>query len=268
MIKSNLHMHTVFCDGKNTPEEMVLAAISAGYDTVGFSAHGFTPFDQSYCVKNGAEFAREIERLKAKYAAKICILTGVEADFYGVLPEFKTDYIIGAVHYVKKSGEYIPVDLDKNTFVECVDEHYGGDFFSFAKDYYDTVAEMVNALKPDILGHFDLLNKYNGDNSLFDQKDARYTAILRAACERIKGAKPTVEINVGNIISGNANEPYPSFAAIEILKEYGFRFCLSLDAHSVKAFEFDYKTILEKLRSKGIRKLMVWKSGVPTETEI
>ena len=33
MIKCDLHTHTVFCDGKNTPEEMVLSAIEKGLDT-------------------------------------------------------------------------------------------------------------------------------------------------------------------------------------------------------------------------------------------
>ena len=31
----DLHMHTVFSDGKNTPEEMVQEAIRLGLDTVG-----------------------------------------------------------------------------------------------------------------------------------------------------------------------------------------------------------------------------------------
>ena len=39
LIKSNVHTHTVFCDGADTPERMVLAAISAGMDTLGFSHH-------------------------------------------------------------------------------------------------------------------------------------------------------------------------------------------------------------------------------------
>ena len=35
----DLHMHTVFSDGKNTPEEMVEEAIRRGLDTVGISDH-------------------------------------------------------------------------------------------------------------------------------------------------------------------------------------------------------------------------------------
>ena len=35
----DLHMHTVFSDGKNTAEEMVQEAISRGLETVGISDH-------------------------------------------------------------------------------------------------------------------------------------------------------------------------------------------------------------------------------------
>ena len=35
----NYHTHTTFCDGKSTPEEIVLEAIRLGMDTIGFSGH-------------------------------------------------------------------------------------------------------------------------------------------------------------------------------------------------------------------------------------
>ena len=39
MIKTNYHTHSTFCDGKNTPEEMVLKAIEDNFDILGFSSH-------------------------------------------------------------------------------------------------------------------------------------------------------------------------------------------------------------------------------------
>ena len=35
----NMHTHTVFCDGKNTVDEMVESAIKLGMKTLGFSGH-------------------------------------------------------------------------------------------------------------------------------------------------------------------------------------------------------------------------------------
>ena len=45
MIRSTLHNHTTFCDGRSSPEEMVLAAVAAGLMDLGFSAHSPAPFD-------------------------------------------------------------------------------------------------------------------------------------------------------------------------------------------------------------------------------
>ena len=47
--KANLHTHTSFCDGKNSPEEMVRSAVEKGFDVLGFSGHSYTPFDETYC---------------------------------------------------------------------------------------------------------------------------------------------------------------------------------------------------------------------------
>ena len=35
----NLHTHATFCDGKNTPEELIHEAIRMDMDSLGFSSH-------------------------------------------------------------------------------------------------------------------------------------------------------------------------------------------------------------------------------------
>ena len=49
--EQELHCHTVYCDGKNTPEEMVLAAIENGMHALGFSTHSYTSRDLTYCIR-------------------------------------------------------------------------------------------------------------------------------------------------------------------------------------------------------------------------
>ena len=39
MKKTNFHTHTVWCDGRDDVETMVVAAIAGGFDTLGFSSH-------------------------------------------------------------------------------------------------------------------------------------------------------------------------------------------------------------------------------------
>ena len=45
MTTADLHMHTTYCDGKNSPEEMIQSAINMGLKTVGLSGHSYTGID-------------------------------------------------------------------------------------------------------------------------------------------------------------------------------------------------------------------------------
>ena len=76
---ANYHTHTSFCDGKNTPEQIVLYAIEKGFTSIGFSGHGYTPFDLRYCMKDTAGYIEEISRLKDKYG-KNAMLRGMDLE--------------------------------------------------------------------------------------------------------------------------------------------------------------------------------------------
>ena len=54
MIRGDFHVHTTFCDGQASPEEMVRAALEQGMDAIGFSGHSRTAFDESWCM-SGAD---------------------------------------------------------------------------------------------------------------------------------------------------------------------------------------------------------------------
>ena len=58
MIREDFHVHTVFSDGKDTPEDMVLSAIERGMTAIGFSDHSTTPCDQSYCMAHSPKEVR------------------------------------------------------------------------------------------------------------------------------------------------------------------------------------------------------------------
>ena len=61
-MKCDLHVHTTFSDGENTPEEMVLSAISLGLDTIGFSDHAYMERNIRYCMTDEDGYKAEITR--------------------------------------------------------------------------------------------------------------------------------------------------------------------------------------------------------------
>ena len=102
MQKFDLHMHTTYCDGKDSAEAMVVSAIENGLSTVGISGHSFTPHDTSYCMtREGTQkYIEEIRALKKKYADRITLLLGTELDLYADIDLSPYDYYIGSVHYI------------------------------------------------------------------------------------------------------------------------------------------------------------------------
>ena len=204
-MKVNLHTHTVFCDGENTAEEMVLSAIDRGFDVLGFSGHSYTAFDESYCMsrEDTCAYRTEIARLKKKYADRIEILCGIEQDIYSGMREPGYDYAIGSVHAVRKETpegvKYLYVDWSAEDTAKAVDGVYGGDALAFADDYFAEVSRVYDVTGCDIIGHFDLITKFNEQEPIFDTKAPRY----EAAVDRALGVllkKPVIfEINTGAI---------------------------------------------------------------------
>ena len=125
-MKVDLHNHTCFCDGKNTPEEMVLSAIDKGLEYFGLVVHGYTDFDDSFCApqENILPFQKQMSELKEKYKDKITLYCGVEQDYYGGKAMDGFDYIIGSLHYAYKDGVYylrtVRADGKTNTEAEIV----------------------------------------------------------------------------------------------------------------------------------------------------
>lgn len=90
----NLHTHTCYCDGADTAEEVVLAAIDKGFSSIGFSGHSYMHYapDHSMSLKGTEEYKKEIAMLKEKYQDKIDIFCGLEFDMYSEIDLSGYDY--------------------------------------------------------------------------------------------------------------------------------------------------------------------------------
>ena len=133
------HVHTRFCDGKNTPEEMVLKAIEKGMEALGFSAHSYTFFDESYCLKRERynEYKAEINRLKEKYKGTIDVYCGIEMDM------FSHDTLVGYEYVIVDYG--CNYNTAKDSFLMCPCKIIVGSTGWWKLHSY--VAFMVNATK-------------------------------------------------------------------------------------------------------------------------
>ena len=242
MIPCNYHTHTCFCDGKNTPEEMVLEAIRLGCREIGFSGHSHTPFDDSFCMskENTLAYIDAVRAAQEKYGAQIKIYLGIEQDYHSPESTEGYDYIIGSVHYVEKDGVHLSVDECKQTQIDIVNGYYGGDFYGFAEDYFATVADVYNRTRCHIIGHFDLIAKFNREGDLFDPGHPRYQAAAQKALDALLDTPAILEVNTGAMSRGYTTEPYPSRDILSRWLSAGKEIIFSSDCHSKDHILFGY----------------------------
>ena len=238
----DFHVHTTFSDGRSTPGEVVRAAIAMGMTALGFSDHSYTAFDERYCIPREKlpAYRAEIAGLKEKYAGQIEIFCGIEQDFYSDTPTDGYDYVIGSVHYIRQGKAYIPVDEGNRILTDAARQYFGGEIYALAEEYYRTVAQVVQKTGCQIIGHFDLISKFNENGELFDDHDPRYVAAWRSAADQLLETGIPFEINTGAISRGYRTTPYPAAPIREYLRARGAKFLLSSDSHRASTLCFGF----------------------------
>ena len=260
MISQTLHTHTTFCDGKNSVEEMILGALKLGLDSIGLSAHSELPFYSRWSMQPGVSphYHAEVLRQRERYGDRIPIFLGLEQDYFSNPPEQEYEYIIGSVHYVKKGDAIYPMDKSAEAIQQAADEGYGGDVMGLAEDYYALVADVARKTRCQIVGHFDLLCKYNEGDCCFDTHNARYMAAATDALDVLAKQDLVFEINTGAMARGKRVTPYPARELLLAMRERNLPICICSDSHSAETLLYGYREASELARSCGYRECMYW----------
>ena len=238
-----------YCDhGESTLREMLDAAVEAGYHTFGVAEHA--PRDESRFlydeeVKRGWDvakvqrdfeaYAAATQSLAEEYAGRLNVLRGFEAE---VVPanryadlmlelraRFRFDYMVGSVHWVD--------DRITDYSQESFDAVFGAypSLDALAVRYYERVAEMVRALRPEVVGHIDVIRKYARPHGRADTPAIRDAA--DGALEAIRDARTIIDVNTSAYRRG-LDTPYPAPWLLErAVRHFGIGVCFGDDSHSV-----------------------------------
>ena len=262
--KQNLHIHTTYADGKDTPEEIIVEAIDRGFDSIGFSEHSYMAFsDYPYqmSVAAMADYKNEVRALGAKYRDKIKVFCGLEFEFFSDVPTEDFDYLIGSVHYLDFDGNLLGFDRGLEETVAYVNSNFGGNGMSFAKKYYETLARLPERRNFDIIGHFDLLTKNNEKGSFIDTSSKEYLDLGYEAIHALRGKIPLFEVNTGAISRGYRTSPYPQFEFLTELQKCGFGAVISSDCHNKNFLDCHYTEAEELLRAAGFKSRWILTDG-------
>ena len=226
---------------------MVRAAIEKGFGAIGFSSHALLPISDPWTLQPDtvADYVADVRAVAEKYKDRIRVLCGIEADFISglvrsdrsVYAPFHLDYVIGSIHEVVADGARIPVDHKPELLAEGIANSFGGDAQAFVRAYFAAEREMAATCDFDIIGHPDIIRKFNGVLHYFDESADWYNEELRLTADAFADSGKIVEVNTGGIARGWIDDAYPSPAFRDLLRERGVRFILSSDAHSAAALD-------------------------------
>ena len=280
--KINLHTHSTFSDGKNTAEEHVLAAIEKGFTVLGFSEHSIHPLDPAFYSEvdniwhmepsQFSEYVATIKALKEKYADRIKLLIGFEADYFcsqsigfaapdkKAYSEFSPDYLIGSVHFINTPQGYFSVDNKTEEVQKALNSFYTDangniDGKKYVCDYFEAERNMLRDGNFEILGHPDLIRLRNGELRYFDENDSWFKEQLQLTAKAAARAGVIAEINTGAIGRKLMDDVYPCEQFLEYLKECGVPVCINSDAHKSEFLDAAFDFAAQRAKKAGYEEL-------------
>lgn len=168
-MRIDYHTHHARCGHAiGSLEEYIQRGIDIGLSQIGLSDHmplvhvdpsTYYP-EMAMPLEELPRYVEEAFRLKQKYASAISVRVGLEADYIEgwdreieqIIKDYPWDYVIGSVHFL---GEWDVSDFRQ------VHQWEGQDIFQVYQRYYDAVEKAARTGFYDIMGHLDVIKRFN-----------------------------------------------------------------------------------------------------------
>jgi histidinol-phosphatase (PHP family) len=242
-IRSSYHTHSHYCDGQGQIAEMIEAAIDAGLSEIGISSHAPLPFATEWTMPTErlAAYVDEVHQLQQRYRSQIKVLFGAEIDFIpgagvaayqqqAIFP-LGFDYFVGSVHFLGRQNPPRSFDGTEQEFREILQDEYEGDIAAAASDYYQRMSQVPSIPGVKIIGHLDLIKRWNATHTYFSGDEPWYVAAVEEALQAIAASGQIVELNTAGWRKG-LGEPYPSRSILSRCRDLGIPITVNSDAHT------------------------------------
>ena len=274
-IDYTLHTHTIGFDGRNTPNEMILAARAAGLKTIGFSNHfivhpGIKKSQMyKYAVRGGyaniysdnVEYTiscfdahyREIRALRDKYP-DMNILCGMEMDWFRypgwcdtvnyAVTRLNPDYIIGAMHFIDRNANGI-------LNVHDIKNAPGAESRRLLREYYQNLIRLAEfdwrrlGFRFNWIAHFDLPRRVG----------LHFPEMEQGALDAIGQNGMPIELNTALIYNKNYGGPDERQKIMKQIAAADVPVLVSDDAHDVNRLGADFDEVQCLADTAKIQKL-------------
>lgn len=250
------HMHTPLCGhAAGLPSEYVEHAIKVGLKEIGFSDHAPLVSHADPGITMSYEqlplYHRMIEDVQKRFAKKLKIKIGIEADFIpgyedktkAILSGYPYDFVIGSVHFMGKWGFDDPAERNQWTSKD-VNQVY--------RDYFELLQQSARSRLFDVMGHVDLVKKF-GNRATDDM-----TTEIEQTAKVFKDCGVVVEINTSGLRKP-VKEIYPSLAYLKIYYKAGVPLTFGSDAHDPTHVGKDFDKGIALAKAAGYKKYVIFK---------
>jgi|WetSurSiteA1Bulk_404760.scaffolds.fasta_scaffold00960_2 histidinol-phosphatase (PHP family) len=265
----NYHSHSLYCDGKASPEEFIRQAIAEGFPAYGYSSHAPVPFASKWnmAADKLAEYLAEIGRIKKAYGDKIQVYAGLEIDYiegirgrrFSGPDNISLDFAIGSVHYIGQFPDqsYFCFDGQPEAFFNGIELLYRNDFRKAITAYFQSVMHMTEFDQPDIIGHLDKIKMHNSTRAYLDESEKWYTDLVEETLEIILQQDCIVEVNTRGLYKHNPPMLYPGISILKRIFQKNIPIILNSDAHQPGELSLGFSHAAELLLDIGFRSFRV-----------
>jgi histidinol-phosphatase (PHP family) len=269
----NFHTHTTYCDGQNTINELVVAAIEKKILQLGISSHAPLPVPAHWSLTDESaieKYINDIETSRMTYGNTISVLKSLEADyipgmtlpFAQIKNKWGLDYIIGSVHLVRvpSTNQVWFIDGKQTLFNEGIDKFFGGNGRKACLAYFRQIKEMIQTQEFDIIAHLDKI-KLNNSGNFFNENDEWYIRETDEILRLIKAKDIILEINTRGFYQKKRDDFYPSDNIVKKAHEMGIRLLVNSDAHRCSELNSGMQEAIKLLKSMGHNKTLEYRNG-------
>ncbi len=276
----NLHQHSKFSDGKETPGKYAEKALETGFWAIGFTEHSPLPFDTPFSLKKEEvnNYVTSIDRLKEEYKNRLEIYRALEMDFIPQMSDnfdfwrksVNADYLIGSVHLVKPPHAnrlWFTDGPDPAVYDLGIKKLFDNNVKKAVTHFYTQTLEMIETQKFEIIGHFDKVKMHN-NGRLFKENEKWYLILIDKVIDLIKQKNLIVEINTRGLYKKRYNGLFPGGIALKKVKQKNIPVIISSDAHKPDEINLCFEHAVNELINEGFKSVMCLKNGTWQEVPL
>ncbi len=255
MITIDLHTHTHYSHGANSPADMFAAAQTKGITLYGFSEHSPRPLGYDYpkeyrehLTQHMPDYAREVHDLQKQYPGQV--LFGLETDWMDAeesfirtaITAYPYDYLLGSVHFLGTWGfDADPADW-ANLSDEACAQHYS--------HYFTSLTRMIRSGFFQIAAHLDIIKIFSAERFHAWCNHSDNFEMVRTGLLALKENNMALEISSAGIRK-LCKEIYPCPRILAAARDLNIPITFASDAHATQDVGRDFARLESYAKAFG-----------------